>query len=176
MCTSSDLVVFSIDLTMTRSLGVMGEFACFKGLKFKMTVKILFAVWGRARMRMEREFKVASTSTASLHMSVDHSSIKWEQTNLIFSWKTDNILSSRPDASASRFLGGMSGLVGWTIDRETSRGSPRLCGVSIEIRNKMQDYPYPRVRIWAFCLYKDDSLGKLDAAYPYTCSSRIPYS
>lgn len=63
---SNDLVVFSIDLTITRSLGVIGELACFRGLKFRMTVKILFAVWGRARIRMEREFRVASTSTASL--------------------------------------------------------------------------------------------------------------
>jgi hypothetical protein len=63
---SNDLVVFSIDLTITRSLGVIGEFACFRGLKFRMTVKILFAVWGRARIRIEREFRVASTSTASL--------------------------------------------------------------------------------------------------------------
>jgi hypothetical protein len=60
------LVVFSIDLTITRSFGVMGELASFRGLKFKITFKILLAIGGRARMRMEREFNVASTSTASL--------------------------------------------------------------------------------------------------------------
>jgi hypothetical protein len=70
MCTSNDRVVFSIDLTITRSLGVMGELACFKGLKFMITFKILLAIWGRARIRMEREFKVASTSTASLVLLV----------------------------------------------------------------------------------------------------------
>ena len=70
MCTSNDLVVFSMDLTITRSLDVMGEFACFRGLKFKMTFKILLAIWGRARIRIEREFRVASTSTASLFLSV----------------------------------------------------------------------------------------------------------
>jgi hypothetical protein len=70
MWTSNALVVFSIDLTMTRILGVMGELACFRGLKFKMTFKILLAIWGRARIRMEREFRVASTSTASLFLSV----------------------------------------------------------------------------------------------------------
>jgi hypothetical protein len=48
----------------------MGELACFRGLKFKMTFKILLAIWGRARIRMEREFRVASTSTASLFLSV----------------------------------------------------------------------------------------------------------
>lgn len=59
-------VVFSIDLAITRSLGVMGEFASFRGLKFKMAFRILLAMDGRARMRMEREFRVASISTASL--------------------------------------------------------------------------------------------------------------
>ncbi len=62
----SSLVVFSIDLTMTRSFGVMGELASFRGLKFKMAVRILLAIGGRARMSIEREFNVASTSTASL--------------------------------------------------------------------------------------------------------------
>jgi hypothetical protein len=60
------LVVFSMDLTITRSLGVMGELASFKGLKFNIAFKILFAIGGRERMSMEREFNVASTSTASL--------------------------------------------------------------------------------------------------------------
>jgi len=66
MCINSDLVVFSIDFTITRSLGVIGELACFRGLKFRITFKILLAIWGRERMRMEREFIVASTRTASL--------------------------------------------------------------------------------------------------------------
>jgi hypothetical protein len=70
MCVSNDLVVFSIDLTITRSLGVIGELACLRGLKFRMTFKILFAICGRARIRREREFRVASTSTASLFLSV----------------------------------------------------------------------------------------------------------
>ena len=71
MLISNDLVVFSMDLTITRSLGVIGELACFRGLKFRITVNILFAIWGRARIRMEREFRVASTSTASLFLSVE---------------------------------------------------------------------------------------------------------
>jgi hypothetical protein len=69
-------VVFSIDLTITRILGVMGELACLRGLKFRMTFKILFEVWGRARIRIDREFRVASTSTASLCMLVGH---KWSK-------------------------------------------------------------------------------------------------
>jgi hypothetical protein len=47
-------------------LGVIGEFASFRGLKFKMAFRILFAMAGRARMRIEREFRVASMSTALL--------------------------------------------------------------------------------------------------------------
>jgi hypothetical protein len=74
MCTSNILVVFSIDFTMTRSLGVIGELACFKGLKFRMTFKILFAIRGRARIKMEREFRVASTRTASLCLLVGEES------------------------------------------------------------------------------------------------------
>ena len=66
ICTSNIRVVFSMDLTITRSLGVMGELASFRGLKFKMTFMILLARFGRARMRVAREFKVASMSTASL--------------------------------------------------------------------------------------------------------------
>jgi hypothetical protein len=66
MLMRSSLVVFSIDLTITRSFGVMGELASFRGLKFKIAFKILLAIGGRARMSMEREFNVASTSTASL--------------------------------------------------------------------------------------------------------------
>lgn len=59
-------MVFSIDLTITRSFGVIGELACLRGLKFRMTFRILFEIRGRARIRMEREFKVALTKTASL--------------------------------------------------------------------------------------------------------------
>jgi hypothetical protein len=59
-------VVFSMDFAITRSLGVMGEFASLRGLKFNMAWRILLAMAGRARMRIEREFRVASMSTASL--------------------------------------------------------------------------------------------------------------
>lgn len=66
MCMSNDLVVFSIDLTITRSLGVIGELASLRGLKFRMTFNILLAIRGRARTRREREFKVALTRTVLL--------------------------------------------------------------------------------------------------------------
>jgi hypothetical protein len=66
MWISSIRVVFSIDFAITRNFGVIGEFASFKGLKFKMALRILLAIGGRERMRIERVFRVASTSTASL--------------------------------------------------------------------------------------------------------------
>jgi hypothetical protein len=59
-------VVFSIDFAITRSLGVMGEFASLRGLKFNMALMILLEIAGRARIRMDREFRIASMSTASL--------------------------------------------------------------------------------------------------------------
>lgn len=60
-------VVFSIDLTMTRSFAVMGELANFMGLKFRTVFMIRLEVFGRVRTRMDRQFSVASTTRASLH-------------------------------------------------------------------------------------------------------------
>lgn len=57
-----------MDLTITRVLGVIGELASFRGLKSRITFKILLEIWGRALIRIEREFRVASTNTASLRM------------------------------------------------------------------------------------------------------------
>ena len=59
-------VVFSIDLAITRSLGVMGELASLRGLKFNTVLTIRFEVAGRVRTRTERQFSVASTTSASL--------------------------------------------------------------------------------------------------------------
>jgi len=55
-----------MDLTRTRDFGVIGEFASFRGLKLKTVLMIRFEVEGLVRMRMERQFKVASTTNASL--------------------------------------------------------------------------------------------------------------
>ena len=41
---SNALVVRSIDLIWTLLLGVMGEFACFNGLKFRIAEMILLAI------------------------------------------------------------------------------------------------------------------------------------
>ena len=65
--TSRALVVRSIDLIRTRILGVIGELACFKGLKLRIAERILFETAGRVRMRTAMPFKVASTSMALLN-------------------------------------------------------------------------------------------------------------
>ena len=62
----SILVVFSIDLTRTFVLGVMGEFASFSGLKLRMVFKIRAEVDGLVRTSTDRVLRVASTSRASL--------------------------------------------------------------------------------------------------------------
>jgi hypothetical protein len=135
MCISSDLVVFSMDFTMTRSLGVMGELACFKGLKFKITFKILLEMWGRARIRIDKEFKVASTITALLRLSIFIILLTSYHTYLLFSWRTDNIRSNNPEASASRFLGCRSGWFCGTIPKEISRGLLRYSTLMVNVHD-----------------------------------------
>jgi hypothetical protein len=53
----------------------MGELASFRGLKFRITFKILLAICGRVRIRVDMEFKVASTRTASLRKEVSWAKI-----------------------------------------------------------------------------------------------------
>jgi len=62
----SILVVFSIDLTRTLVLGVMGELASFRGLKLRMVFRIRAEVLGLVRTSTDRVLRVASTSRASL--------------------------------------------------------------------------------------------------------------
>lgn len=64
-------VVFSMDLTWTRSLADMGELASFMGLKLRTTFRILFEVLGRMRTRGDRQLRVASTINASLYSTMD---------------------------------------------------------------------------------------------------------
>ena len=65
---SSALVVLSMDLIWTLALGVMGELACLSGLKFKIADTILLEMDWRVRRSMPRQFRVASTNTASLRV------------------------------------------------------------------------------------------------------------
>lgn len=60
------LVVRSMDLIWTLSLGVMGLLANFKGLKLRTVERILLAIDWRDRTRPPRQLRVALTSTASL--------------------------------------------------------------------------------------------------------------
>jgi hypothetical protein len=63
---SSILVVFSIDLTRTLVLGVMGELASFRGLKLRMVFRMRAEVPGLVRTRTESVLRVASTRRPSL--------------------------------------------------------------------------------------------------------------
>lgn len=73
ICMSSILVVFSIDLTSTRVFGVIGEFASLSGLKFKTAFMIRLDVEGLVRTRMDRAFRVPSTTSASLETGIARS-------------------------------------------------------------------------------------------------------
>src|SRR6478752_4041621 len=64
-------VVFSIDLIMTRVLGVRGEFASLRGLKLRRALMTRFEVPGRVLTRIDMQFNVASTSRASLQFRVE---------------------------------------------------------------------------------------------------------
>ena len=55
-----------MDRYTTISLGDMVGVACLKGLKLRMAAMILFAIAGRLRMRIARQFKVASIIMGSL--------------------------------------------------------------------------------------------------------------
>jgi hypothetical protein len=59
-----------MDFTFTRRVGVMGEFAAFRGLKLRMESMILLAIDCRVRIRTARQLKVALTRIASLVLLV----------------------------------------------------------------------------------------------------------
>ena len=59
-------VVFSTDLRATLVLGVIGEFAILRGLKFRTVLIILLAVLDLVLTRIDKQFNVASTTIASL--------------------------------------------------------------------------------------------------------------
>lgn len=67
MFMSSARVVRSIDFIMTLFFGVKGELPSFRGLKLSTLFKILFAAIGRRCINMPRVFKVAVTTSPSLH-------------------------------------------------------------------------------------------------------------
>lgn len=69
---SSNRLVFSIDLIMTRDLGVSGELASLRGLKFRIALRMRLEVVGRVLTRMDRQFSVASTTKASLKSTCQH--------------------------------------------------------------------------------------------------------
>jgi hypothetical protein len=60
------LAVRSIDFTLTRVVGVIIEDTWSAGEKFKTALMILLEIDCRVRMRVDKLFKVAFTSRASL--------------------------------------------------------------------------------------------------------------
>lgn len=65
-CISSIRVVFSMDLTSTRIFGVRGELASLSGLKPRTELTMRLDVDGLVRTRIDRQFRVPSTISASL--------------------------------------------------------------------------------------------------------------
>lgn len=66
MFISNALVVLSIDLICTLAVGLIGELACFIGLKLSIAESILFAIDCRVRNKLPKQFNVAVIKTASL--------------------------------------------------------------------------------------------------------------
>lgn len=104
----------------------MGEFASFKGLKLRRAFRIRLDVAGLVRIMIESVFRVASTISASLHDFKRQIAVRIRSfsSSYLLSCKTDNIRSSRPVASASKFLGSRVWWFGGTLSNETSSVPP----------------------------------------------------
>lgn len=59
-------MVRSMDLIFTRIVGVIGEFACLRGLKLRIAFTILLEMDCRVRIMIGRQFNVALTKIGSL--------------------------------------------------------------------------------------------------------------
>lgn len=123
-------VVFSIDFTITFVFGVMGACASLKGLKLRTAFRIRVDVEGRARTRIDRVLRVASTIKTSLRLVLLANCTilvlgTTKGTHLLLSCNTPSILSNNPKASASSVGVCSTGWLGGTMTREISSGSPR---------------------------------------------------
>jgi hypothetical protein len=118
-------VVFSMDLTMTRSFAVIGELASFRGLKARTVLRILVEVFGRARMIMYTQFIVVSTRNASLRNGyVSKANPKpglQIHSYLLLSCRMASMRSSKPNASASSVRGSRTLWSGRTLSRLISK-------------------------------------------------------
>ena len=124
MLVEKHLAVRSIDRISSFRLGVIGRSACRKGLKLSTAETILGAIEGRARTRTPRLQMVASTSSAVLYR-VSLEGKLTTVTNLSLSCRVPSRRSSKPDASGSRFLGGIRGWSRGTSAMEMSFCSGR---------------------------------------------------
>jgi hypothetical protein len=161
--------------------------ADLKGLKLSTAVKILLATAGRVRIRIARQFSVASTSIGSLLMSVATIAVSSRVTYTVGSWKTLSNRSSKPAPSASRLARGSRGCCRGTIAREVSFWSGLCRRVSLLEICSDGTYSWVRDNSWRLDLH--DFLQEFDAAYldgdgravhtsqyiELDCHHRLPY-
>lgn len=117
------MVVRAIDLTMTLFLVVTGtDCASVRGLKLRIVETILLATEALFLTREPKLFSVAVTTRASLFCDVRriYGQCSWDLSYLLLSCKTPRRRSRRPEASASRLDGGMTGWSRGTKAREIS--------------------------------------------------------
>jgi len=112
--TRSAFVVRSIDLIMTRVLGVTGVLASLSGLKLRTVLMILLEMEARVRIRVPSELSVAVTSKASLSKSVDSSLL----------WVPELTSGSLAGCSAAGPKVQKPPLRGWMAESEDALGAP----------------------------------------------------
>lgn len=172
-CIRRARTVRSIDLAITLILGVMGELASLRGLKLSTVDTILFAMEARVRIRPPKPLRVAVTRRASLEHGQKQTAAHGEQdTNLISSCKMLSSLSSKPEASASRFGGGIKGWSRGTRARDISLCSGRCCLVR-EDGDDRGGETHARVCDEAGSLGLDYTLYELDAADAHAGRGRV---
>ncbi len=105
-------VVFSSDFMSTLDFGVIGELASLRGLKLRTELRMRLEVFGRVRIKMERQFSEASTRRTSLCQRLVAGDLRvrmFGAAYLLLSCNIPRILSKRPVASASSCLGSNKG-------------------------------------------------------------------
>lgn len=119
--------VFSIDLASTLALEVRGGLKPRKGLKLRITLRILLEVDALVLTNIPTLLRVAVTNNASLTHLARAQDMRNERAYLVVSWKTLSSLSSKPIASGSSNVGGIRGWSRGTRAKDVSFCSGR-CG------------------------------------------------
>ena len=119
----SILVVFSMDFTITRSLGVIGV-ARARGLKLRSELTIRFDMPGLVRTNIDKQFNVASTTKASLASVSDPETSSRLLFSYLLSCRMLSMRSIRPVASASRVPWSSDWWFEGILSKETSKTPP----------------------------------------------------